>query len=96
MSWPLIKLLPQKTNFQFVRFSRLMGIPLALVLAIAVIFLSANLVAEVRKLDKMEPEKTRILLERDDLAATPVLDDGQPAPRQPRVDAHHAHGHSFR
>lgn len=26
MSWPLIKLLPQKTNFQFVRFSRLMGI----------------------------------------------------------------------
>lgn len=50
-------------------FSRLMGIPLALVLAIAVIFLSVNLVAEVRKLDKMDPEKTRLLLERDDLAA---------------------------
>ncbi|MCA0355617.1 MAG: protein translocase subunit SecF [Proteobacteria bacterium] len=34
MSWPLIKLLPQKTNFQFVRFSRLMGI-LSAVLVVA-------------------------------------------------------------
>ena len=38
MAWPLIKLLPQKTNFNFVRYARLMGV-------ISVVLVVASLVA---------------------------------------------------
>jgi preprotein translocase SecF subunit len=37
MAWPLIKLLPQKTNFSFVRYARLMGVISAVLVAASLI-----------------------------------------------------------